>query len=166
MEPWQAFFREYVPRRFKPRGLIECADMKMHFSRAFPFARQSRPTHCTEAAPPAGGRIELRYLPFGYRIGVAIKCHEHGDGRATVPATTLAMAPRHPSRFTGGDKSHCAAQAPALNCIAHLFANPPLEENPSLAGPGMPGLSGRRFNRMPETFHSGKPSSTRRTLKP
>jgi hypothetical protein len=138
MQPWQAFFRKYVPRRFKPRGLIERANMKMRFSRALPFARQSGPAPCAEAAPPAGGRIELRYLPFGYRISVAIESHEHGDGRTTVPPTALAMAPRHPSRFTGGNKSHCAAQAPALNFIAHLFANPPLGANRSVVGRGMP----------------------------
>jgi hypothetical protein len=31
MQPWQAFFRKYVPRRRKSGGVIECADVEMHF---------------------------------------------------------------------------------------------------------------------------------------
>jgi hypothetical protein len=33
MKPWQAFFRKDVPRRLKPGGVIESADMKMGFGR-------------------------------------------------------------------------------------------------------------------------------------
>jgi hypothetical protein len=31
MEPRQAFLRKNVPRWFKRGGIIECADVKMHF---------------------------------------------------------------------------------------------------------------------------------------
>jgi hypothetical protein len=43
-------------------------------------------------------------------------------------ATALAMAPRYPFRFTVGDKSHRAAQAPALDLVAHL-AIPPRDDS-------------------------------------
>ena len=151
-----------MPRRFKPGGLIECADMKMHFRRAFTFARQGGPAPCAESAQPAGRRIELRYLPFGHRISVTPECHEHGDRRTAMPATALAMAPRHPYRFTGGDKSHRAAQAAALNSVR------------SSCRPSLIRFLGRSRHRRqaavstgrPAAFHSGKPSSNRRTLKP
>jgi len=33
MQPRQALLGEYMPRRLKLRGFIECADMKMRFRR-------------------------------------------------------------------------------------------------------------------------------------
>jgi hypothetical protein len=126
MEPRQAFFRKYVPRRFKPGGIVERADMKMHFRRAFTFTRQSRPTPCAESAQPAGRRIELRYLSFGYGISVMPECHEYGDRSAAMLATALAMAPCDPYRFTRSDKSHRAAQTPPFSLFAHL-AHPLLQ---------------------------------------
>jgi hypothetical protein len=109
-----------MPRRFKPCGLIDCADMKMRFRRqALTLASQGGPAPGAEAAPHARRRIELRDLALGYHIGVAPECREHGHGRAAMLATALAMAPRHPFRFTGGYKSHRAAQAAAFNLIAH-----------------------------------------------
>ena len=51
-------------------------------------------------------------------------------------ATALAMAPRHPYRFTGGDKSHCAAQAAALSLIAYFY---PLSRLPVIT----PSIDGR-----------------------
>jgi hypothetical protein len=51
--------------------------------------------------------------------------------------TALAMAPGHPYRFTGGDKSHCAAQAAAaLSLIAHFY---PLSRLPVIT----PSIDGR-----------------------
>jgi hypothetical protein len=35
-------------------------------------------------------------------------------------ATAVAMAPCHPNRFAGSDKSRCAAQASTLGSVAHL----------------------------------------------
>ena len=95
MQPRHAFFRKYVSCWLESRSLIECADMKMHFRRAFAFARQGGPAPCAETAQPAGRRVELRYLTFGDRIGVTPECHEHGDRRTAMLATALAMAPRH-----------------------------------------------------------------------
>ena len=145
-----------MPRRLKPGGLIESADMKMRFSRrAFTFARQGGPAPCAESAPPAGGRIELRYLPFGYRISVTPECHEHGNRRTAMLATALAMAPRHPLRFTGGDKSHCAAQTPALNFVAHLAIVPLSRNRDHFVDRGMR-PSGRRLNRQAGGLPFGK----------
>jgi hypothetical protein len=128
MQPSQAFVRKYVPRRLKPGSVIESADMKMHFWRAFAFARQGGPAPSTESAQPAGRRIEFRYLPFGYNISIARERHEHGDRRTAMLAAAVAMAPRNSYRFTGGDKSHRAAQAPAFNLLAHP-ASPPFPES-------------------------------------
>jgi hypothetical protein len=125
--------------------------MKMHFRRAFTFARQGGSASCAESAQPAGGRIELRYLPFGYGISVAPECHEHGDGRATVLSTALAVAPRYAYRFTGGDKSHRAAQASALNFGAHL-AIPPLRPQ-AVVSIGRPGFSRDDIKVNPRRLH-------------
>jgi hypothetical protein len=145
-----------VPCRLKPGGLIESADMKMRFSRrAFTFARQGGPAPCAESAPPAGGRIELRYLPFGYRISVTPECHEHRNRRTAMLATALAMAPRHPFRFTGCDKSHCAAQTPALNFVAHL-ASFPCPEIVITLSIEVCGHSGRCLNRQAGGLPFGK----------
>lgn len=119
VQPRQAFFREDVPRRCKPRSSIECADMEMHFGRAFTFARQSGPTPCAEPAQPAGGRSELRYLAFGDRISVMPERYEDGDRCSAMPATALAVAPGCPYRLPCGDEPHCATQAAAFDPIAH-----------------------------------------------
>ena len=41
-----------------------------------------------------------------------------------MPAAALTVAPRHLRRFAIGDKSHGAAEAPALNLIAHVCILP------------------------------------------
>jgi hypothetical protein len=120
MQPRQAFFRKYVPRRGKLGGIVECADMKMHFRRGFAFARQGGPAPRAEAAQSAGRRIELRDLPFRYRVSVTPECHEYGNRRTAMLATALAMTPCHAYRVSRSDKSHRAAQAPALKLFAHL----------------------------------------------
>ena len=124
MQPRHAFFWKYVSCWPESRSLIECADMKMHFRRAFAFARQGGPAPRAEPAQPAGRRVELRYLPFGHCIGVAPECHEHRDRRTAMLATALAMTPCYPYRVSRGDKSHRAAQAPALELSAHLVTLP------------------------------------------
>ena len=124
MQPRQAFFRKYVPRRSKSGGLVECADMKMHFRRGFAFARQGGPAPRAEPAQPAGRRIELRYLPFGYRVSVTAECHEYRDRRTAMLATALAMTPCHSYRVSRGDKLHRAAQAPALELFGHVVTLP------------------------------------------
>jgi len=145
-----------VPRRLKPGGLIECADMEMHFRRAFAFARQGGPAPRAESAPPAGRRVELLYLPFGHSISVTAECHEHGDRRTAMLATALAMAPRHPYRFTAGDKSHRAAQASALNSVAHLVIVPlPRDRGHSVDQVMRP--SGHCLNRQAGGLPLGKP---------
>ena len=148
MQPRQAFFRKYVPRRASRGGLIECADMKMHFRRAFTFAGQGGPAPRAESAPPAGRRIELRYLPFGYRISVTPECHEHGDRRTAMLATALAMAPCHPYRVSRGDKLHRAAQAPALELFGSCHY-PPLRTllDPRPISPPWPACSANRRRR-------------------
>ncbi len=160
MQPWQAFFRKYVPRRFKTGSVIEGANMKMHFGRAFTFARQGGPALGTESAQPAGRRIELRYLPFGYRVGVAAECHEHGDRGTAMPATALAMAPRHPDRFTSGKKSHRIAEAPALELVAHRAFPSPENCGHTSAAHAATSIG------KPASFHSGKPSSNQCRSKP
>ena len=54
VQPRQAFFREYMPGRLKPRGLIDGTDVKMHLGgRGLAFAGQGGPASGAEAAPPA-----------------------------------------------------------------------------------------------------------------
>ena len=73
-------------------------------------------------------------------------------------ATALAMAPCHPDRFARGDESHRAAQAAAFNLFAHLFIPPHRD--------GCMSHQAATSIGRPAAFHSGKPSSSRRTLKP
>src|ERR1700760_1046466 len=54
-------------------------------------------------------------------------CYEHGDRRTAMLATAVAVAPCHPYRFAGSDKSHCAAQTCTLGSVAHLGL--PLSKN-------------------------------------
>src|SRR4051794_22985885 len=109
MQPGQAFFREYVPRRLKSGGVIERADMKMHFRRAFTFARQGGAAFGAEAAQPTGRGVEFRNLPFGHFVCVMPEPDEHGDRGAAMPAAALAVAPRHPRWLPGCDKAHRTA---------------------------------------------------------
>ena len=64
-------------------------------------------------------RTEFGDLAFDNDISGALECREDRDRRAAKPPTTLAMAPRHPFRLTGGDKVHGAAQATALELLVH-----------------------------------------------
>ena len=41
-----------------------------------------------------------------------------------MPATALAMAPRHRYRFAGGDKSHRAAEAPTVGFLLIMLSLP------------------------------------------
>src|SRR5438105_14546057 len=101
VKPRQTLLGEYVPRRLKLRGLIECADMEMRFSRqGLAFAGQRRPAPGAKSPPPTGRRIELGYLTFGNGIRSAIVCHEDGNGRPAMFRTTLAMPPSHRFRMT------------------------------------------------------------------
>jgi len=58
-------------------------------------------------------------LAFGNDVSGARERRENRDRRTAMPPTTLAMAPRHPFRLTGGRKTHRAAQATALELIIH-----------------------------------------------
>src|SRR5260370_32035426 len=110
MQPGQALRREYVPRRLKSRGLIECTDMKMRFAlQVLAFAGQRRPAPGAESAQPAGRRIELDDLAFGNDIRRALERHKDGDRCPAVLSTTLTMAPRHRFRLTGRHEAHRAA---------------------------------------------------------
>ena len=120
MQPRQALLREYVPRRPEPCRLIECTDVKMCFLwQPIAFAGQRRPAFGTESPLHAGRRAELGDLALGNDVNGALECREDRDRRTAVPATTLAMAPCHPFRLTGGHKAHRAAQAAALELIIH-----------------------------------------------
>ena len=113
-------------RRLKSRGLIECTDVEMRFTRwqELAFAGQRRPAAGTEAPPSTGRRVELGNLTLGNGISGAVERREHGDGRAGVPPATLAMAPHNGVRLTHGDKAHSAAQAAAFELIGHATHNP------------------------------------------
>jgi hypothetical protein len=52
-----------------------------------------------------------------------------------VPAAALTVAPRHLRRFAIGNKSHGAAEASALNLIAHVFILPSEAHAPDLRPP-------------------------------
>ena len=54
---------------------------------------------------------------------------------AGVPAAALTVAPRHLRRFAIGNKSHSAAEASALNLIAHVFILPREAHAPDLRPP-------------------------------
>jgi|SRR5271163_3937271 len=96
--------------------------MEVRFSRkALAFAGQRRPAPGAKTPPHSRRRIEPGYLAFGDDISGALECREDGDGRTAVLPTTLAMAPRHPIRFTSGHDAHRAAQAATLELIAHAM---------------------------------------------
>src|SRR6266404_4759326 len=115
-----------MPCRLKSRGFVKCTDMEMGLGRqGLALARQRRPAFGAESPPPTRRRIELCYLTFGNGIRRAVECHEDGDGRTAMLATTLAMAPSHRFRLTGGDEADRAAQAATLKLIAH-GTEPPL----------------------------------------
>jgi hypothetical protein len=140
-----------VSRRFERRCLIERTDMEVHFGRTFAFARQSGAACRTEPAPSARRRIELRDLAFCDLICVTPECHKYGYGRTAMFTTALTMAPRYPYRFASGYKSHRAAQAAALNLIAHSY--------PFLAGnPRSPLLFRRTAIRLPPQRGNRLPS--------
>jgi hypothetical protein len=122
MDPRQAFLGKKLLRRREPRCVFvgKRADMKLNFRQAFPFARHGGPAARAESAQPAGRRIELGYLSLCHVISVTSERDEGRNGAARMPAAALAMAPRHLRRFTPGDKSHRAAQTPALDLIAHV----------------------------------------------
>src|SRR4029077_20290741 len=123
--PRQALLRKYVPCRLKSCGFVKCADVEMRFRRQeLAFARQRRPACGAKSPPPTRRRIELCYLTFGNGIRRAVECHEDGDGRTAMLATTLAMAPSHRFRLTGSDEADRAAQAATLKLIAHGTAPP------------------------------------------
>jgi hypothetical protein len=94
VQPRQALLREYVSRRLKLRGQVECSDMKMRFGRRWlALAGQRRPAFGAEAPPPAGRRIEPGDRTFGNDISLVPKRGEDGNGCTAVFSTTLAMAP-------------------------------------------------------------------------
>ena len=64
MQPWQALFRKYVPRRLQQRGLIERADMKMHFRRALAFTGQGGPASCANPRHLPGDELNFVISPF------------------------------------------------------------------------------------------------------
>src|SRR5262245_23363236 len=113
VEPWQAFLWKILSPRLQPRGLIERTDMEMRFRRpGETFARQRGPAPGAKSAPRSPWRrIELGYLAFGHGIRLAGEGHEDRNRRASVPATTLAMTPTYPFRFTSCDKTDRPAQA-------------------------------------------------------
>jgi len=120
VQPRQALLRKYVPCRPEPCRLIECTDVKMCFLwQPIAFAGQRRPAFGTESPLHAGRRAELGDLALGNDVNGALECREDRYRRTAMPATTLAMAPCHPFRLTGGHKAHRAAQAAALELIIH-----------------------------------------------
>src|SRR5262249_49637528 len=119
VEPRQAFLRKILPPRLKPRGLIERTDMEMRFRRpGETFARQRGPAPGAKSAPRSPWRrIDLGDLAFGHGISLAGECHEDRNRRARMPATTLAMTPIYPFRFTSGDKTDRPAQAATFKLL-------------------------------------------------
>jgi hypothetical protein len=118
-----------VPRRGKLGGIVECADMKMHFRRGFAFARQGGPAPRAEAAQSAGRRIELRDLPFRYRVSVTPECHEYGNRRTAMLATALAMTPCHAYRVPWRQIAPCrTSTCPQTVCSScyRLLAQKPV----------------------------------------
>jgi hypothetical protein len=76
-----------------------------------------------------------------------------------VPAAALTVAPRHLRRFAIGNKSHSAAEASALNLIAHVFILPREAHAPDLRPPtGKARQEHRRWTVTPR-----KPATDRRT---
>jgi hypothetical protein len=115
-----------MPRRLKPRGLIEGADMEVRFRRpGQTFARKGRTAPgAKSAARSPRRRIELGYFSFTNLIRLAVERHEDRNRRAGVFSTALAMAPIFPLRFASGDKADCAAKAPAFEVLdrtAHIL---------------------------------------------
>jgi hypothetical protein len=109
MQPRQELLREYVPRWPEPCRLIEGTEVEMCFRRQpLAFAGQCRPALGAEFSLHARRRTELGDLAVGDRC-------EKRDRPTAMPPTTLAIAPPHPFRLTGGHKAHRGAQAAASN---------------------------------------------------
>jgi len=111
--------------RLKSRGLIDCTDVEMRFTRRrqLAFAGQRRSAAGTETPPSTGRRVELGNRTLGNGISAAVERRENGDGRAAVLPATLAMAPHNGIRLTHGDEAHSAAQAAAFESIGHATHN-------------------------------------------
>jgi hypothetical protein len=108
-----------VSRRLKLRRVPKCADMKMRFVRALPFAGQRRAAPGAKSAPPPGRRIEPGDLPLSNGIRVALEGHKDRNRRAAMLPTTFAMAPHHRFRLTAGHEAYGAAQTAPFELIAH-----------------------------------------------
>ncbi len=119
MEPRQAFLGKILSPRLKPRGVIERPDREMRFRRPREtFARQRGPAPGAKSAPGSPWRrIELGDLAFGHGIRLAVEGHEDRNRRARMPATTLAMTPIYPLRFTRCDKPDRPAQAATFKLL-------------------------------------------------
>jgi hypothetical protein len=120
--------REHVPRWLKFDRPIECTDMEMRFRRQWPtqaFAGQGRAAPGTKPAPRSSRRrIELHYLTLCDRISGVIKCDKNRSRRAAVLAATLTVAPIHPFRLTGRNKTDRAAQATTFELLGYATHNP------------------------------------------
>src|SRR5262249_38730188 len=155
MQPRQLFVAKEMLRWFEPVGVVERADVEMSLVwQLRGLAGEGGAAARAEPARRAGRRFEPGDLPFGHRVRTALEADEDGDRRAAVPATALAMTPEHPCGPAGRDEADGAAETAALGFVVGIW----------VVHEGKPEVEGPRGS--PAAFHSGKPSSRRRTLKP
>src|SRR5262249_3019368 len=155
MQPGQLLVAKEMLRRFEPARVVERADMEMRLIRQLRgLAGEGGAAARAEPARRAGRGFESGDLPFGHRVRVALEADENRDRRAAVPATALAMTPEHTRGLAGRDEADGAAEAAAFGLVVGVW----------VVHEGKPEVEEPRGS--PAAFHSGKPSSRRRTLKP
>src|SRR5687768_2346201 len=87
---------KFARRREFGRAL-ECSNIIMCLGgKAIVAARECRAAFFAKAALNAGRRVEFGDDAFGNRDRIVLKRCKDTCGRATVPATALAVAPTHP----------------------------------------------------------------------
>ncbi len=119
VQPRETLLGKIMPRRLKPRGLIEGADMEVRFHRSGQtFASQGRTAPGAESAACFPGcRIELGYFALGNLVRLAVERHEDGNRRAGVLAAAFAMTPINPLRHASGNKADRAAEASTFQLL-------------------------------------------------